>query len=138
MRSAAAQLWAVALPSSRRVIVGPISVCKHLVYLFWVVVKIKVVQTPPVPVPRPTQSQPATSTTVSSPQWLQDEITVLQRALQDEKELNAKRHADLLALLTALQPKVLAPRDQPTSTCFLPYTPYPVCSSPPCFLEKLF
>ena len=63
------------------------------------------VQTPPVPVPCPTQRQPAASTTVSSPQWLQDEITVLQRALQEEKELNAKRHADLLALLTALQLK---------------------------------
>ena len=60
------------------------------------------VQTPPVPVPRPTQRQPAALTTVSSPQQLQDEITVLQSALQVEKELNAKRHADLLALLTAL------------------------------------
>ena len=64
------------------------------------------VQTPPVPVPRPTQSQPATSTTVSSPQRLQDKLTTLQSAFQEEKELNAKR---LLALLTALQPKSPAP-----------------------------
>jgi len=35
------------------------------------------VQTPPVPVPRPTQRQPAASTTVSSPQRLQDKITAL-------------------------------------------------------------
>jgi len=49
-----------------------------------------------VPVSRPTQRQPAASTTVSSLQRLQDEITVLQKALQEEKELNAKRHADLL------------------------------------------
>jgi len=67
------------------------------------------VQTPPVPVPCPTQRQPAASTNVSSPQRLQDEITVLQSALQEEKELNAKRHADLLALLAALQPKPPAP-----------------------------
>jgi len=67
------------------------------------------VQTPPVPVPRPTQCQPAASTTVSSPQRLQDEITALQSSLQEEKELNAKRHADLLALLIVLQPKPPAP-----------------------------
>jgi len=67
------------------------------------------VQTPPVPVPHPTQRQPAASTTVSSPQSLQDEITALQSAFQEEKELNAKRHADLLALITPLQPKPPAP-----------------------------
>ena len=67
------------------------------------------IQTPPVPVPRPTQRQPAASTTVSSPQRLQDELTALQSAFQKEKELNAKRHAELLALLTALQPKPPAP-----------------------------
>ena len=67
------------------------------------------VQTPTVPVPHPTTSQPAASMSASTQQLLQDEITVLKGALQEEKELNAKRHADLLALLTALQPKPPAP-----------------------------
>jgi len=67
------------------------------------------VQTPSVPVPRLTTSQPAPSTSASTQQLLQDEITVLKGALQEEKELNAKRHADLLTLLTALQPKPPAP-----------------------------
>jgi len=66
------------------------------------------VQTPSVPIPRPTSSLPAASAS-SEQQLLQDEITVLKGALQEEKELNAKRHADLLALLTALQPKPPAP-----------------------------
>jgi len=67
------------------------------------------VQTPSVPVPRPTSSQPAASPSPLTQQLLQDEITTLKGALQEEKELNAKRHADLLALLTALQPKPPAP-----------------------------
>jgi len=67
------------------------------------------VQTPSVPVPCPTPSQPAASTPPSTQQLLQDEITALKGALQEEKELNAKRHANLLALLTALQPKPPAP-----------------------------
>ena len=67
------------------------------------------VPTPSVPVPRPTPSQPAASTTTSSSQLLQDEITALKDVLQEEKELNAKRHADLLALLTVLQPKPPVP-----------------------------
>ena len=67
------------------------------------------VQTPSVLVPRPTQRQPAASTTVSSPQRLQADLSALQREFKEEKELNAKCHADLLALLTALQPKPLAP-----------------------------
>jgi len=61
------------------------------------------VQTPSVPIPRPTPSQPAAPTSPSSHQLLQDEIIALKGAFQEEKELNAKRHAGLLALLTALQ-----------------------------------
>ena len=60
------------------------------------------VQTPIPPVPRPFPSQPAASAPPSAQQLLQDEITALKDALQEEKELNAKRHEDLLALLTAL------------------------------------
>jgi len=67
------------------------------------------VQTPSVPVPRPTQRQPAASTTVSSPQQLQVDLTALKREFHEEKEINAKRRADLLALITALQPKPPAP-----------------------------
>jgi len=67
------------------------------------------VQTPSVRVPRPTASQLAASTSPSEQQLLQDEITTLKGAFQEEKELNAKRHADLLALLTSLQPKPPAP-----------------------------
>jgi len=67
------------------------------------------VQTPSVPVPRLTPSQPTASTSTSSQQQLHDEITALKGALQAEQELNAKRHVDLLALLTALQPKPPAP-----------------------------
>jgi len=76
------------------------------------------VQTPSVPVPHPTLSQTAASTSASTQQPLQDEITALKGALQEEKELNAKHHADLLALLTALQPKPPAPGDHPVLACF--------------------
>jgi len=67
------------------------------------------VQTPFVPVPRSSQRQPAASTAVSSPQQLQADLTSLPREFKEEKGLNAKRHADLLALLTALQLKPPAP-----------------------------
>jgi len=43
------------------------------------------VQTPSVPVPRPTPSQPAASTSASTQQLLQDEITVLKGALKRRK-----------------------------------------------------
>ena len=64
------------------------------------------VQTPSAPVPAvsapvPQPSPPITATD----QGLRDDLSALQWELQEEKELNAKRHADLLALLQALQPK---------------------------------
>jgi len=67
------------------------------------------VQTPSLPVPRPTPSQPAASPSPSEQQLLQDEITALKGAFQEEKELNVKRHTNLLALLTSLQSKPPAP-----------------------------
>ena len=67
------------------------------------------VQTLTPPIPRPTPGQPAASVSPSVQQLLQDKITALKGALQEEKELNAKRHADLLVLLTALQTKPPAP-----------------------------
>jgi len=67
------------------------------------------IQTPSVPAPRPTASQPAASTSPSEQRLLQDKITALKGTFQEEKELNSKRHADLLALLTSLQSKPPAP-----------------------------
>ena len=61
------------------------------------------------PVPRLSPSQLAASAPPSAQQLLQDEITALKGALQEEKELNAKRHEDLLALLIALQAKPPTP-----------------------------
>ena len=72
------------------------------------------VQTPSVPAPaptpvlRPSLPQSATPTTASD-QGLRADLSALQQELKEEKELNAKRHADLLALLQALQPKPPAP-----------------------------
>jgi len=63
-------------------------------------------QTPPPPVPRSSLSQSAASAPPQEQQHFQDEITVFKGAFQEEKELNAKCHADLLALLTALQAKL--------------------------------
>ena len=65
-------------------------------------------QTPSVLVSRAPPSQPAVPTTAPD-QELQTDLSALQREFKEEKELNAKRHADLLALLTALQPKPPAP-----------------------------
>jgi hypothetical protein len=48
-------------------------------------------------------------------QGVRTELTALQRAFLEEKELNAKRHADLLALLTALQPKPSSSDHPPSS-----------------------
>jgi len=66
------------------------------------------VQTPSVPVSRAPPIQPAAPTTASD-QGLRADLSALQCELKEEKELNAKRHAELLALLTALQPKPPAP-----------------------------
>ena len=64
------------------------------------------VPTPSVPASRASSSQPAAP---ASDQELRADLLTLQRELKDEKELNAKRHADLLALLQALQPKPSTP-----------------------------
>jgi len=66
-------------------------------------------KTPILPAPRLTPSQPTALASPLTQQLLQDKITALKGALQEEKELNAKRHEDLLALLTILQPKPPAP-----------------------------
>jgi len=64
------------------------------------------VQTPSAPVPAATTPVPQCSTpTTASDQGLRADLSALQREFQEEKEMSAKRHADLLALLQALQPK---------------------------------
>ena len=62
------------------------------------------VPTPSVPVSSASPSQPGDPSPASD-QELRDDLSTLQRELKEEKELNAKRHADLLALLQALQQK---------------------------------
>ena len=64
--------------------------------------------TPSVPISRASPSQPDAPSPASD-QELRADLLTFQRELKDEKELNAKRHADLLALLQALQPKPSAP-----------------------------
>ena len=65
-------------------------------------------QTLSVPASRASPSQPTAPPTASN-QGLRADLSALQRELKEEKALNAKRHADLLALLTALQPQPPAP-----------------------------
>ena len=89
------------------------------------------VHTPSVPAPRPTPSQPAASTSTSSQQQLHDEITALKSALQADQELNAKRHADLLALLTALHLSIQL------LEITLPHLFLPICILPLMFLIPL-
>ena len=63
------------------------------------------VQTP-APDPAATAPVPQSSTPITTEdQGLKADLSALQREFRAEKELNAKRHADLLALLQALQPK---------------------------------
>jgi len=66
-------------------------------------------QTPTPPVPRPASRQLPDPASPQEQQHLQDEITTLKGAFQEEKKQNAKRHEDLLALLTALQAKLSPP-----------------------------
>jgi len=66
-------------------------------------------QTPTPPVPRRSSSQPPDLALQQEQQRLQDEITAMKGALQEEKELNAKRHEDLLAILTTLTAKLSPP-----------------------------
>ena len=66
------------------------------------------VPSPSMPISRASPSQLAAPSTASD-QGLRADLSALQRELKEQKEMNAKRHADLLALLAALQPKPPAP-----------------------------
>ena len=64
------------------------------------------VQTPTETVPAVSAPVPQTSIPITAEdQGLRADLSALQREFQAEKELYAKRHADLLALLQVLQPK---------------------------------
>jgi len=64
------------------------------------------VQTPTEHVPAATAPVPQTSIPITAEdQGLRADLSALQREFQAAKELNAKRHADLLVLLQVLQPK---------------------------------
>ena len=64
------------------------------------------VQTPTENVPAATAPVPQSSIPITAEdQGLTADLSALQREFQAEKELNAKRHADLLVLLQVLQPK---------------------------------
>ena len=67
------------------------------------------VQTPTSSVPYSSSSQPLVAVFQQVQQRLQDEITTVKGVLQEEKELNAKRHEDLLAILAALTAKLSPP-----------------------------
>ena len=67
------------------------------------------VQTPTPPVPRSSSCHPPIAVLQQEQQRLQEEITTVKGVLQEEKELNAKRHEDLLAILAALTAKLSPP-----------------------------
>jgi len=60
------------------------------------------VQTPTPSVSSCSSSQPSVEVLQQEQQRLQEEITALKGVLQEEKELSAKRHENLLAILAAL------------------------------------
>ena len=78
--------WAVALSSSRRVIAGQIRGAQTPSVPEPDRSEDQGVQPLSVPVPLPTQRQPAAPMPASDQQWVQDEITALQRAFQEEQE----------------------------------------------------
>ena len=66
-------------------------------------------QTPAPPVPSSSSSQPSVEALQQEQQRLQAELTTVKGVLPEEKELSAKRHADLLAILADLTAKVSPP-----------------------------
>jgi len=66
-------------------------------------------QTPTPPVPSSSSSQPSVEVLQQEQQRLQVELTAMKDVLAGEKELSAKRHEDLLAILAALTAKLSPP-----------------------------
>ena len=114
MRLAVARSWGVVLSCSSRVIEGQIREPKHLVCLLLIVVEIKVSEHLLCLLLQLLLFR----VLLSCSQLLQPLPPIRVYGLiyqrcrgrfKEEKELNAKRHVDLLALLQALQPKPPAP-----------------------------
>ena len=66
-------------------------------------------QTPPPPVPSSSSSQSSVEVLQQEQQQLQAELTAVNGILTKEKELSAKRHENLLAILAALTAKLSPP-----------------------------
>jgi len=66
-------------------------------------------QTPPPTVPSSSSSQSSIEVLQQEQQQLQAELTAVKGILAEEKELSAKRHEDLLAILAALTAKLSLP-----------------------------
>ena len=65
--------------------------------------------TPFTPVPGPSSSGASLDTLLQDQNRLKDELTEVQEVLAEEKALNAKRHEDLLSVLSALTTKLTLP-----------------------------
>jgi len=66
-------------------------------------------QTPNPPIPNSSSSQPSVEVLQQEQQRLQVELTAVKGVLAEEKELSAKRHEDILAILAALTAKFSPP-----------------------------
>ena len=66
-------------------------------------------QTPTPLIPSGSSSGPSIEVLQQKQLWLQAEVTAVKGVLAKEKELSAKRHEDLLAILAALIAKLSPP-----------------------------
>jgi len=82
-------------------------------------------QTPAPPVPNNSSSQPSIEVLQQEQQRLHAELTAVKGVLAEEKELSAKCHEDLLAILGALTAKLSPPAPKITPiSLFLPLASY--------------
>jgi len=66
-------------------------------------------RTPFTPVPGPSSSGALLDTLLQDQNRLKDELSKVKEVLAEEKPLNAKRHEDLLSILSALTAKFSSP-----------------------------
>ena len=66
-------------------------------------------RTPFTPIPGPSSSGASLDTLLQDQNRLKDELTEVKEVLAEEKALNAKRHEDLLSVLSALTAKLSFP-----------------------------
>ena len=67
------------------------------------------IQTPTPPIPSSSSSRASVEALQQEQHRLQAELTSVKGVLAEEKELSAKRHEDLLPILTALTAKLFSP-----------------------------